>query len=148
MTEDRHAHTPQTFATWLREMMARRGYVERGSQGRFARDAGMPEGNLSRVLRGLPGLPDIRTTLTPIALALDVPLIEVLVRASVLSEDDVAALTNARLEPMPITTERAAAELGIKSPEGVAMFDRTVRGLLATEPPTPANSTTSDRDSG
>lgn len=107
----------------------------------------MPEGNLSRVLRGLAGTPDIRTTLTPIAIALDIPLIEVLVRASVLTQDDIDALANARLEPMPITTERAAAELGIKSPEGVAMFDRTVRGLIATEP-TPTDSTTSDRASG
>ncbi|MFD8948962.1 helix-turn-helix domain-containing protein [Streptomyces xanthophaeus] len=146
MTEDRYPeHTPDTFAAWLREAMERRGYAERGSQVRFARDAGMSENNLSRMLRGR-GTPDIRT-LEPIATLLNIPLIEVLVRACVLKQSDVEALRDARLDPTPITTERAAAELGITSPEGITAFERTVRGLRATEPPHDKNAT-NDRASG
>ncbi|MER6196734.1 helix-turn-helix transcriptional regulator [Streptomyces sp. NPDC001586] len=146
MTEDRDSeHTPQTFAAWLREVMERRGYAERGGQGRFARDAGVSENNISRIMR-FKGTPDVRT-LEPIANFLNVPLIEVLVRACVLKPSDVEALHNARLDPQPITTERAAAELGITSPEGVTAFERTVRGLRATEPP-PAENHQNDRASG
>ncbi|MGW3057713.1 helix-turn-helix domain-containing protein [Streptomyces goshikiensis] len=138
MTEDRASeHTPEAFAAWLRAVMERRGYAERGGQGRFARDAGVSENNLSRILRAL-GTPDVRT-LEPIAVFLNVPLIEVLVRACVLKPSDVAALNHARLDPKPITTERAAAELGITSAEGISAFERTVRGLRATEPSSPEN---------
>ncbi|MFE5674501.1 helix-turn-helix domain-containing protein [Streptomyces erythrochromogenes] len=145
MTEDRPTqHTPETFAAWLREMLERRGYTERGAQGRFAKDSGMPGGNLSRLLRASPGQPDIRT-LEPIARTLNVPLLEVLVRASVLQQSDIDALSGARLDHAPITTERAAAELGITSTEGVQTFERMVNGLRATEPD---SSTTRDRASG
>lgn len=128
-------------------MMDRRGYTERGAQGRFARDAGMPGGNLSRLLRGIGGTPDI-STLQPVAETLNVPLIEVLVRASVLTQEDVDALNGPKVDPAPITTERAATELGITSTEGVQAFGRMVNGLRATEPPAPNTSTTRDRASG
>ncbi|PJN19295.1 transcriptional regulator [Streptomyces sp. CB02120-2] len=129
-------------------MMERRGYGERGGQGRFARDAGVASGNLSRLLRGVTGSPDIANTLQPIAETLNVPLIEVLVRASVLSQKDVDDLTHSRADHAPITIERAAADLGITSPEGVQTFGRMVDGLKATEPPAPDTSTTRDRTSG
>ncbi|MET9468518.1 helix-turn-helix domain-containing protein [Streptomyces sp. NPDC006544] len=148
MTQDRPIqHTPATFAAWLRTMMERRGYTGVGSQGRFAKDVGMPGGNLSRILRGVGGPPDIRT-LEPIAKALNIPLIEVLVRASVLHQSDLDDIHEARLDPTPISTERAAEELGITSPEGRQTFERMVQGLRLIEASGSDTSTPRDRASG
>ncbi|MFK0233759.1 helix-turn-helix domain-containing protein [Streptomyces vinaceus] len=141
MTQDPE-HTSESFVAWLREMLERRGYTERGAQRRFAKDAGMSEPTLSRLLRG-GGVPDVKT-LESLSKALRVPLPELLVRAGVIQQQDLDALRH--VAPEPLTTEQAAAELGITSPEGIAAFDRTVRGLRATEPTQP-NSTTRPRSS-
>ncbi|MFF7295341.1 helix-turn-helix domain-containing protein [Streptomyces sp. NPDC008265] len=135
MTQDpdvHPVHTPETFAAWLRTMMERRGYTGVGAQRRFAKDSGLSQATLSRTLRA-EGAPDVRT-LETLSQALRVPLPELLVRAGVIQQHDLDALRH--VAPEPLTTEQAAAELGITSPEGIAAFDRTVRGLRATEPPT------------
>lgn len=142
MTQDPVDHTPQTFVAWLREMLDRRGYTERGAQRRFAKEANLSEATLSRLLRG-DGLPDVRT-LEALSKALNVPLPELLVRACVLNQRDLDALRH--VAPEPLTTEQAAAELGITSPEGIAAFDRTVRGLVATEPNQPKRTNTRPRN--
>lgn len=141
MTQDPVEHTPETFIAWLREMLDRRGYTERGAQRRFAKDANMSEPTISRLLNGS-GLPDVRT-LEALSKALSVPLPELLVRACVVNQKDLDALRH--VDPEPLTTEQAAAELGITSADGIAAFDRTVRGLRATEPTQPHRR---DRNSG
>ncbi|MFD3911237.1 helix-turn-helix domain-containing protein [Streptomyces sp. NPDC058603] len=130
MTQDASPqHTPETFAAWLREMMIRRGYPERGGQKKFAQDAGLSAPTVSRLLRA-DGLPDTRT-LEALAVALRVGLPEILVRAGVVKQEDLAALRP--VTPNPITSREAAAELGITSPEGVEAFERMVSGLRAVE---------------
>jgi transcriptional regulator with XRE-family HTH domain len=131
MTQDAPSqHTPETFAAWLREMMTRRGYPERGGQKQFAKDAGLSAPTVSRLLRA-DGLPDTRT-LEALAVALRVGLPEILVRAGVVKQEDLAALRP--VTPNPITSREAAAELGITSPEGIDAFERMVNGLRAVEP--------------
>ncbi|MFE3905466.1 helix-turn-helix domain-containing protein [Streptomyces sp. NPDC059153] len=122
-------HTPETFAAWLRETMLRRGYPERGGQKKFAQDAGISAPTVSRLLRA-DGLPDTRT-LERLAEVLRVPLPEILVRAGVVKEEDLAKLRP--INPNPISPRQAAAELGITSPEGIEAFERMVSGLRAIE---------------
>lgn len=124
-------------------MLTRRGFTERGAQKRFAKHAKITEPTLSRLLRAS-GKPDI-TTLESLATALQVPLSELLVRAGVVKQADIDALR--RVDPQPLTTQAAAVEFGITSPEGVATFERTVKGLQATEPtPHPAKKKTGRRE--
>ncbi|MFD9600235.1 helix-turn-helix domain-containing protein [Streptomyces sp. NPDC059970] len=122
-------HTPETFAAWMREMMVRRGYPERGGQRKFAADAGVSAPTVSRLLRA-EGLPDTRT-LQALAELLLVPLPEMLVRAGVVKQEDLARLRP--VDPSPISPREAAAELGITSPEGIEAFERMVNGLRAIE---------------
>ncbi|MFZ3547734.1 helix-turn-helix domain-containing protein [Streptomyces sp. 4.24] len=144
MTQDPVDHTPETFIAWFREMLDRRGYTERGAQRRFARDADMSEPTISRLLNGS-GNPDPRT-LGALSKALNVPFPELLVRACVVTQKDLDALRH--VAPEALTTEQAAAELGITSPDGIAAFTRTVRGLVATEPNQPQRPTSRARNSG
>ncbi|MFI0739315.1 helix-turn-helix domain-containing protein [Streptomyces sp. NPDC021100] len=125
-------HTSETFAAWLREQLRRRGYADRGGQTRFAADAGLSQPTVSRLLRG-DGLPDLRT-FGALSEALDVPLAEILVRAGVLSPDELAAAARRPIGPATITPQQAAQELGITSDEGVRTFERMVAGLRVTEP--------------
>ncbi|MFE7115464.1 helix-turn-helix domain-containing protein [Streptomyces sp. NPDC057654] len=124
-------HTPATFAAWLKEQMRLRRYPDRGGQARLAADAGLSTATVSRLLRA-EGLPDLRT-LTALAEVLRKPLGEILVRAAVLSLDDLDAAARP-IAPAAITPKQAAEELGITSPEGVQAFERMVNGIRATEP--------------
>lgn len=130
MTQD-GAHTPATFAAWLREQLLRRGYPERGGQKRFSTDSGISPATVSRLMRA-DGEPDLRT-LGILAESLNVPLGEILVRAGVLTPQDLAAAARP-IDPAGITAKQAAAELGITSNQGVETFERMVDGLRATEP--------------
>ncbi|GAA3237097.1 helix-turn-helix transcriptional regulator [Streptomyces lavendulae] len=130
MTHD-GAHTPATFAAWLKEQLLRRGYPERGGQKKFSTDSGISAATVSRLVRA-EGEPDLRT-LSTLAESLGVPLGEILVRAGVLTPADLAAAARP-LDPAGITPAQAAAELGITSERGVETFERMVDGLRATEP--------------
>ncbi|MGW1772555.1 helix-turn-helix domain-containing protein [Streptomyces sp. NPDC002104] len=125
------AHTPKTFAAWLREQLLRRGYPERGGQKRFATDSGISPATVSRLMRA-DGEPDLRT-LGILAESLNIPLGEIFVRAGVLTPQDLAAAARS-IDPASITSAQAAAELGITSDQGVETFERMVDGLRATEP--------------
>jgi transcriptional regulator with XRE-family HTH domain len=136
MTQDApQEHTPETFATWLREMMTRRGYPERGGQKQFAADAGVSAATVSRLLRA-DGLPDTRT-LEGVAAVLGIALPEILVRAGVVRQKDLEALRP--INPEPITPREAAAELGITTPKGIDAFEQMVNGLRAVETERRAN---------
>lgn len=130
MTSDAAPHTPQTFAKWLKEQLRLRGYPDRGGQRKLAADSGVSSATVSRIFRA-DGLPDLRT-LNALAEVLHVPYGEIVVRAGVLSQDDLDAAARP-ITPSTITPEQAAAELGITSPEGIASFTRMVDGLRAVE---------------
>ncbi|MFI9203300.1 helix-turn-helix domain-containing protein [Streptomyces sp. NPDC053048] len=126
------AHTPKTFAAWLREQLLLRGYPERGGQRQFAADSGISPATVSRLLRadGVPAL----DTLSALSEALGVGLGDLLVRAGILTADDLADAAARPIHPASITPEQAARELGITSEPGIATFKRMVGGLRATEP--------------
>ncbi|MFH8403765.1 helix-turn-helix domain-containing protein [Streptomyces sp. NPDC018019] len=130
------AHSPQTFATWLREQLDQRGYTERGGQKRFATDSGISPATVSRLLRA-DGIPDLKT-LTLLAEAVRVPLGELLVRAAIAKPEDLAAAARP-ISPDPITPQQAAAELGITDPQSVAAFEAMVSALRGTKDDRRAN---------
>jgi transcriptional regulator with XRE-family HTH domain len=78
----------QAFATWLAEEMSRRGYNlnQYGEQRRFARDAGLSESSVSRLIRGT-AAPDVRAC-PPIARVLGCKTIHVLVAAGLIPDDE------------------------------------------------------------
>ncbi|MGW7431831.1 helix-turn-helix domain-containing protein [Streptomyces sp. NPDC054861] len=131
MTQGAAPHTPQTFAAWLKDQLARRGYADRGGQKAFATDSGISPATVSRLLRA-DGLPELRT-LNALSDFLGVPLGEILVRSGALTPEDLAAAARP-INPEPITPQQAAAEFGITSREGVETFARMVNGIRATEP--------------
>ncbi|MEH0442428.1 helix-turn-helix transcriptional regulator [Streptomyces sp. B21-102] len=92
--------TPQKpFATWLAEEMSLRGYdLNRyGERARFARDAGLHDSIVSRLLRGN-AEPDIRSCL-PIARVLGCKTTRVLAAAGLIPEDEDDAMP----APRPLT---------------------------------------------
>ncbi|MEU1674064.1 helix-turn-helix domain-containing protein [Streptomyces roseifaciens] len=131
MAPDTPAHTPKTFANWLKEQLIRRGYPDRGGQKKFATDSGISQSTVSRLLRadGEPAL----DTLHALSEALGVSLGELMKRAGVLTDEDLAAAARP-MNPASITPEEAARELGITSEPGIETFTRMVTGLRATEP--------------
>ncbi|MET9291148.1 helix-turn-helix transcriptional regulator [Streptomyces sp. NPDC003077] len=126
MTSRPAHHTPQTFATWLRDQLSVRGYAERGGQKRFSADSGISPATVSRLLRA-DGLPDLRT-LQLLSQALHVALGEILVRAGVAEPEDLAAAARP-ISPDPITPAQAAAELGITDPQAIHVFESMVGAL-------------------
>ncbi|MEU6441384.1 helix-turn-helix transcriptional regulator [Streptomyces sp. NPDC047046] len=114
---------PEAFAEWLRARLDERGYDLRprgGGQSRFATDAGIGHGTVSRLLRGQ-AAPETRV-LQLIADALRVPLAEVLVAAGVITHEQLAAVQTRPPRPAPLTPEGAADELGIHDPQSRALF--------------------------
>lgn len=123
----------KNFAAWLTDQLARRGYdlgLRGGGRSRFAADSGISASTVGRILRG----DEVRDigVLTLLADALDRPLGEILIRAGVLSEDDLRT-------PAPgdrrITPEEAADELGIHDPQQRALFLSMTETLRKTPPP-------------
>ncbi|MET9555125.1 helix-turn-helix transcriptional regulator [Streptomyces sp. NPDC006645] len=115
--------TPEEFAAWLKDQLGRRGYDVRprgGGQTRFAIDAGIAQGTLSRAMRGQ-GAPEVRV-LETIAEFLRVPLAEVLVAAGILTRDVLQAIQEKGPRPDPLTPEAAAGELGITDPQKIELF--------------------------
>jgi transcriptional regulator with XRE-family HTH domain len=77
------------FAAWFAGEVSRRGYNlnRHGEQSRFARDAGLNESSVSRLLRGTTA-PDIRSCL-PIAKALGCKTAHVLAAAGLIPADEI-----------------------------------------------------------
>lgn len=114
---------PGDFAAWLREQLTRAGYdlsLRGGGQTRFAEASGISRATISRMLAGQ-GATDTRT-LTLLSDALRVPLPTVLVRAGVLTEDELKGVHTPTSGPRRITPEQAADELGISDPQARDLF--------------------------
>jgi transcriptional regulator with XRE-family HTH domain len=88
--------TQQPFSSWLTRELARRGYdlAKYGTKSRFARDAGLGESIVSRVLRD-EALPDIKTC-TAIAGVLGCKTSEVLIATGLIPDEG-------DLTPRPLT---------------------------------------------
>ncbi|MGA5354012.1 helix-turn-helix domain-containing protein [Streptomyces thermodiastaticus] len=130
------AQAPQTFADWLHDQLTRRGYdlsgLRSGGKARFAQDSGLSAATVSRLLRG-DRITDIRV-LRQVADALSVPLGEVLVRAGVIDEAELAAVRDPRPGERRITPEQAADELGIEDEQARRLFVSMTRTLQRSSP--------------
>jgi transcriptional regulator with XRE-family HTH domain len=129
--KNRSADAP-SFAQWLTDQLTARGYnvtgLRSGGRSRFAADSGLSPSTVGRLLRG-DGANDLNT-LTTLANALNIPLPEILVRANVISDDELTRLANRHgATPTPLTPEQAADELGITDPQARRVYLATVEAL-------------------
>ncbi|MEW1672808.1 helix-turn-helix transcriptional regulator [Streptomyces noursei] len=112
------------FARWLHDQLTAREYdlsgPRSGGRSRFADDSGISPSTVGRLLRG-ESVTDTRV-LGLLAEALGVRLSEVLVRAGVISDDELAAVQTPTAGQRRITPEQAADELGIQDPQSRALF--------------------------
>ncbi|MFK0296413.1 helix-turn-helix domain-containing protein [Streptomyces sp. NPDC090442] len=135
--KDRKPDEPALFAQWLHDQLTARGYdlsgPRSGGRARFAERSGISPSSVGRLLRG-DNVTDTRV-LGLLAEALGVRLGEVLVRAGVITADELTAVQNPTTGPRSITPEQAADELGIQDPQSRALFlsmTETLRHQRAT----------------
>lgn len=125
-TPDRHApdRRAREFAAWLRTRMTARGYdlsQRGGGRRRLAEQTGLGTTTISRILRGDAYNPD-PDSLRKIAETLSLPFGETLVRAGVLTPEELGTARSAPIDRPSITPEQAADDLGITDPMAVALF--------------------------
>lgn len=126
---DRHA-AARAFGTWLSDRMRDRGYAlppqGRGGVRRLAEQAGLSPSVISTLLRGENPNPSPET-LRAISTALGLPFPELLIRAGVITPDELRAVQDAaQTGHTPITTADAAASLDITDPLAREMFEAGV----------------------
>ncbi|MHA4819360.1 helix-turn-helix domain-containing protein [Streptomyces aculeolatus] len=116
-------HTAETFAVWLRDQLTRRDYdlgLRGGGQTKFAADSGISRATISRMLSGQ-GATDTRV-LALLAEALHLPLSDILVRAGILTADELGAVQHPSPGTRRITPDEAADELGITDEQSRDLF--------------------------
>ncbi|WP_430479348.1 helix-turn-helix domain-containing protein [Streptomyces sp. P11-1] len=127
---DRSAQQAKEFGKWLHHQLVRRGYElspRGGGRSAFARDSGIGRATISRILLGQ-GATDT-AVLAQLAEALDRPLSEILVRAGILSAEELAAAQTPDGHRQ-ITPDEAADELGIPTdPTSRRLFNSMVETL-------------------
>ncbi|MEI5099032.1 helix-turn-helix transcriptional regulator [Streptomyces sp. PmtG] len=124
---------PADFGPWLTQRLEALDYNLSGprSGGRtaFAEKSGLSPSTVTRLLRG--EMPTDTRILRTLAEAIDVPYPEVLVRAGVITPDELAAVqrpvTHGRITP-----EQAADDLGITDPAERKVFVNMTRTLSRT----------------
>jgi transcriptional regulator with XRE-family HTH domain len=128
------ADTPtraQQFAAVVAPAARRAGYNGRGANARLARDAGIPESTVSRMMLGRT-IPDPKS-FEALAAAIGLPVRDLLVEAGIVSAESLTETTRSQVRSQPITLEEAADELGITDPIGRQMFYGTVERLRRQE---------------
>jgi len=102
------------FGTHIRDAAKHAGYdlegPRTGGMTQLAKDAGMSQATASRMLAGQV-IPDAKS-LEALAAALGIPVLDLLARAGVISDE--AAAANPR--PQPLTDKRALTHLGVTDP--------------------------------
>ncbi|MFI8817494.1 MULTISPECIES: helix-turn-helix domain-containing protein [unclassified Streptomyces] len=120
--DDAAVQQARDFGQWLHDQLVRRGYemsARGGGRTRFADVSGIGRATISRILTGQ-GATDTRV-LAQLAAALDVPLAEILVRAGILSADELRAVQTPGAR-RHITPDEAADELGIDDAQARRLF--------------------------
>lgn len=131
----------ERFAEYVRQAAVDAGYDIEGRRGggkkALADKTGMSPSSVGRMLAGQT-LPD-PSQFEKLADALNVPLIDLLVRGGVVSEEAVQGTLahHTRIKPVetsePISPEEAARMLGIRNPDRVRMFAAMATTLLEQE---------------
>lgn len=142
--------TPPTRAQQFAEVVGpaaqRAGYTGHGSRSRLARDTGMTESSVSRMLLGQ-SIPDPKF-FEPLSRALQMPIQTLLVEAGIISIQALTEPTQSQVVS-EITPETAADGLGITDPVDREMFFATIERLRRQRPTaTPEDRTHDERGSG
>lgn len=122
MTDAPPTHA-QRFAAVIAPAARRAGYTGHGSQARLARDTGMSESSISRMLNGQ-AIPELRF-LGPIADAVSMSPLELLVKTGLISPESPRTLSetdSSQVGSGSITPEEAADKLGIFDEVGRRAF--------------------------
>ncbi|MGP9019209.1 helix-turn-helix domain-containing protein [Streptomyces sp. BR1] len=121
------------FATWVEELIRRRGFdidsPRGGGRSRLADEAGVHRAAVTRLLQRQ-SMPDLETT-RRLAHVLEVPVREMLIRSGRLTEEDLPlpALRGPSAPSWQLTLEEAAVGLGVP-PEQRAMFIKVAGQFL------------------
>lgn len=122
----------EQFAAYVREAARRAGYdidsARGGGRVALARDAGMSPSSVGRMLAGK-AMPD-PVYLVPLAEALRVPWPELMTRSGLVPQN---FFDDPQHERAPLSAREAAADLGIKDPTKVDLFETMVRALLTDQ---------------
>lgn len=125
-------HTPaERFLALIRPAAQRAGYLDYGGRARLARDTGITDSTISRMLKGQ-SIPEV-AFFEPLAKALDLSVLDLLVAAGIVSGPSLSETHPSRVRSVPTTPEEAADALGITSREGVEMFLGVVERLRRGE---------------
>ncbi|MFD7121939.1 helix-turn-helix domain-containing protein [Streptomyces sp. NPDC059922] len=132
-----HASTgPAGFGDWLTQRLADLGYnlsgQRSGGRSAFAEASGLSPSTVTRLLRG--EMPTDTRILRTLAEAIRVPYPEVLVRAGVLTPDELAAVQRPVTTGDRLTPEQAADDLGIYDPAERKVFVNMAHTLRRTAP--------------
>lgn len=104
----------QRFAAVVGPAAERAGYTGFGARARLARDTGMGESSVGRMLSGKV-LPDARF-LHPLAIAVELPLATLLVESGIVPEDALTETGQSQVRSQ-ITPEAAVDKWGITDPD-------------------------------
>ncbi|MEU3161373.1 helix-turn-helix transcriptional regulator [Streptomyces griseoincarnatus] len=122
----------QEFSAYVRDAARRAGYdidsPRGGGKTALARDTGMSQSSVGRMLAGK-AMPD-PAYLEPLAAALRVPLPELLVLSGLISRE---AFTVEAQQARALSPREAAADLGIRDPAKIELFETMVRALLTDQ---------------
>lgn len=126
---------PAEFGRWLTGRLESLGYnlsgPRSGGRSAFAEQSGLSPSTVTRLLRG--EMPTDTRILRTLAEAIDVPYPEVLVRAGVLTPEELAAVQQPVTSPR-ITPEQAADQLGITDPAERKVFVNMAQTLRRATP--------------
>ncbi|MEU5163315.1 helix-turn-helix transcriptional regulator [Streptomyces sp. NPDC020875] len=127
----------EQFATWIEDLIRRRGYdidsPRGGGKSRLADEAGVHRAAITRLLQRQ-SMPDLETT-RRLAHVLDVPVRDMLIRSGRLTEEDLPLPQSPEsgagdgAEQRRLTLEEAAAGLGVP-PDQREMFIRVAGQFL------------------
>jgi transcriptional regulator with XRE-family HTH domain len=120
----------QRFAAVVVPAAERAGYTGHGRNARLARDTGMSESSVSRVLKGQ-AIPELRF-LGPLAEAINMSPITLLVETGLISPESLQTLSEtdpSQVGSRSTTVEETAERLGIRDDVGKAMFSAMVDRL-------------------
>ncbi|MFJ8855288.1 multiprotein-bridging factor 1 family protein [Streptomyces sp. NPDC102437] len=123
----------QRFAAIVAPAAQRAGYTGHGSNARLARDTGMSESSVSRMLKGQ-AIPDLKF-FAPVAVTLGVSLLDLLAELGVPPESiqPLSETKQSQVGSRSISPVEAADRLGLKDPVGREMLIATIERLKRLE---------------
>lgn len=125
----------QRFAEFIRPAVVAAGYdidsPRGGGKKELALATGISQSSIGRMLSG-ETMPD-PLSLEKLAGVLHLPLTELLVRSGVVTDRQRLGPAQPPLRPASLTVEKAAEELGIRTPDRIRIFKAMVETLRAQE---------------